>query len=967
MKKYEPAKIEQKWQKIWEETKLYKVDEKSKKPKFYCLDMFPYPSGSGLHVGHPKGYIATDVFSRFKTLQGFEVLHPMGWDAFGLPAENYAIKNEIHPAEAVKENIKIFKDQLKDIGFNYDWDREINTTNPEYYKWTQWIFLQLFKKGLAYESNEPVNWCPGCKTVLSNEDLEAGNCERCGGEVEQRPMRQWVLKITDYADKLLYDLDGLDWEEMIKEQQRNWIGRSEGALIKFDIVDFGEQLEVFTTRADTLFGATFMVLAPEHPLVNKITTKDQKNEVLKYIAETKKKTELERMTEKIKTGVFTGAYAISPVNNEKIPIWISDYVLFGYGTGAVMSVPAHDERDFEFAEKFGIEIREVISPLIVRSQGADSFKEEMPVTERRAVVCVVKHWKEDKYMGVLWKVSDWRGFVIGGIEANEDAASAGLREITEETGYKNVEFIKELGGIVNSKFYQSKKQENRFAHFVPLLFQLRNDEQAYVDIEEKALHEIVWLSKKEMDEFVNREDMRLIWDRAEGNTCFTDEGILENSGKYTGLTSHEAQEKIIQDLKKAGRAEKKVTYRMKDWVFSRQRYWGEPIPIVHCEKCGPVAVPENELPVTLPEVKSYKPTGTGESPLAAITDWVNVKCSKCGSKGKRETDTMPQWAGSSWYYLRYIDPHNTKALVDKNKEKEWMPVDLYVGGAEHATRHLLYARFWHKFLFDIGVVSTEEPFKRLIHVGLIQAEDGRKMSKRWNNVVSPDEIVEKFGADSLRLYEMFMGPFTQNIAWSTKGVIGANRFLNRLWIFKEQVIEIPETKEASDHEINIKNEALKETHRSLAKIEKYIEDFKLNLVVSSFMELSNGLEDLKSKVEPSFYNYVFKESLKIFTIMIAPLAPHIAEEMWQDLGEKGSIFKANWPKVNKEFLREDEYALVIQVNGKVRDEIMVDINTTEEEAFALALESEKIKKWLEGKEIVKRIFVKGKLINIVVK
>ena len=406
---------------------------------------------------------------------------------------------------------------------------------------------------------------------------------------------------------------------------------------------------------------------------------------------------------------------------------------------------------------------------------------------------------------------------------------------------------------------------------------------------------------------------------------------------------------------------------MKDWVFSRQRYWGEPIPIVHCEKCGPVAVPENELPVTLPEVKSYKPIGTGESPLAAITDWVNVKCPKCGGKGKRETDTMPQWAGSSWYYLRYIDPHNTKALVDKNKEKEWMPVDLYVGGAEHATRHLLYARFWHKFLFDIGVVSTKEPFKRLIHVGLIQAEDGRKMSKRWNNVVSPDEIVEKFGADSLRLYEMFMGPFTQNIAWSTKGVIGANRFLNRLWIFKEQVIVIPETKEASDHEINIKNEALKETHQSLAKIEKYIEDFKLNLVVSSFMELLNDLEDLKSKVDPNFYNYVFKESFKIFAIMIAPLAPHIAEEMWQDLGEKDSIFKANWPKVNKEFLKEDEYALVIQINGKVRDEIMVSVDTTEEEAFASALESERIKKWLEDKEIVKRIFVKHKLINIVVK
>ena len=817
MEKYDHKKIEKKWQAKWAEDNLYKVTDGQDKPKYYILDMFPYPSGAGLHVGHPKGYIATDVFARMKMLQGHNVLHPMGWDAFGLPAENYAIKNKIHPREATEKNIETYKRQLEMLGFSYDWSREINTTDPEFYKWTQWTFIKMFEKGLAFESYEPINWCPSCKTGLANEDLEDGKCERCGSEIEQKPMRQWVLKITDYAERLLNDLEKLpDWEESIKEMQKNWIGRSEGAEVDFKIN--GEIVTVFTTRPDTLFGATFFVLAPEHPLVERITTPEQKKEVEKYKKAVAKKTEMER-TElaKEKTGVFTGAYVINPVNNEKIPVWIADYVMMGYGTGAIMAVPGHDKRDWEFAKNFNIDIRQVV-------------------------------------------------LTAGSIRAERDEDSE---------SWEKQDFADEW-----------------------------NDHYAY-------------------------------------------EGKNINSDFLNGLQTKDAKSKMIDWLEENGLGKRAVNYKLKDWVFSRQRYWGEPIPLIHCEKCGIVPVPENELPLKLPEVENYEPTGTGESPLANIDEWVNVICPKCGGSAKRETNTMPQWAGSSWYYLRYINPHNNKALVDKDKEKYWSPVDFYVGGAEHATRHLIYARFWHKFLFDIGAVSYEEPFKRLQHVGLILAEDGRKMSKRWGNVINPDEIVEKYGADAMRVYEMFMGPFSQAVAWSTNGLVGTRKFL-------EKVIRI--SNKVKDGASNKKINNL--LHKTIKKVGEDIEGFKLNTAVSAMMILVNEMEKEK-EIDKNIYENLL--------IILSPFAPHLSEELWQNLSHQKSIFKEKWPEYDSTLARDEKVELVLQVNGKLRDAIEVDVDINEEDAKEMALQNEKIKKWIDGKEIIKVVCVKGKLINIVVK
>ena len=800
MEKYNHKKIEEKWRKKWEKEKLYKTGEDKTKPKFYILDMFPYPSGAGLHVGHPKGYIATDIFARAKMMQGYNVLHPMGWDAFGLPAENYAIQNKTHPKIATEKNIDTFKKQLEKLGFTYDWNREINTTDPEFYKWTQWTFIKMFERGLAYESYEPINWCPGCQTGLSNEDLEDGKCERCGSEIERKPMRQWVLKITDYAERMLNDLEKLPlWEESIREMQKNWIGRSEGAEVDFEIN--GEKVTVFTTRPDTLFGATFFVMAPEHPLIKKITTAQQKLQVEKYIKEAAGKSDLER-TElaKEKTGVFTGAYAVNPVNQEKIPVYIADYVMMGYGTGAIMAVPAHDERDWEFAKKYDLKIIEVIK---------------------------------------------------GGNDVQTEA--------------------------------------------------------------------------------------------------FTGNGAAVNSEFLNGLEVDSAKEKMIKWLEEKKIGKRAINYKIKDWVFSRQRYWGEPIPIVHCEKCGNVAVPENELPLKLPEVENYEPTGTGESPLANIEEWVNTKCPKCGGPAKRETNTMPQWAGSSWYYLRYIDPHNNQALVDKDKEKYWSPVDFYVGGAEHATRHLIYARFWHKFLFDIGAVNYDEPFTRLQHVGLILAEDGRKMSKRWHNVINPDEIVEKYGADAMRVYEMFMGPFSQPCAWSTNGLIGGRRFLENVYKLKSRVDQKLTASE---------NESERLLHKTIKKVTEDIENFKFNTAISTLMIMANKLAEQEK---------IFGSQYSTFVILLSPFAPHLAEELWAELGNEGSIFKSSWPKFNPGLAKNENINLVIQINGKVRDMVEVLADIREDEAKKIALESEKIKKWLEGKEVIKIIFVKGKLVNIVIK
>ncbi|MDA3803045.1 MAG: leucine--tRNA ligase [Patescibacteria group bacterium] len=809
---YDHLNIEKKWQKIWEEKKINKTSEDKNKPKYYILDMFPYPSGTGLHVGHPKGYIATDIFARYKRLNNFNVLHPMGWDAFGLPAENYAIKNKVHPQEATDKNIAIFKEQLNRLGLSYDWEREINTTDPNYYKWTQWIFLQMYKKGLAYESYEPINWCPSCQTGLANEDLENGLCERCGTVVEQKPMRQWVLKITDYADRLLNDLDKLpDWEESIKEMQKNWIGRSEGAEIKFKIKNREDKISVFTTRVDTIFGCTYVVLAPENKLISNLKSNiKNKEEVEEYIEKAKNKTDLQRTDlNKDKSGVkLNGVKAINPFNNEEIEVYIADYVLNSYGTGAVMAVPAHDERDFEFAKKYNLEIRKSITS-------------------------------------------------INNSEVNADKA-------------------------------------------------------------------------------------------------FTEDGILLNSDNYNGLSSKEAREKMIDWLEESGHGEKKINYKIKDWVFSRQRYWGEPIPLVHCKKCGVVPVPEKELPVKLPNVKNYEPSGTGESPLAKIEDFVNTKCPKCGGDAKRETNTMPQWGGSCWYYLRYIDPKNNEALVDKQKEKYWSPVDFYVGGAEHATRHLIYARFWHKFLFDIKAVNYEEPFIKLQHVGLIIGEDGRKMSKRWGNVINPNDISDKHGADSLRVYEMFMGPFSQSVSWNTKGLIGARKFLDKVESFFSDIKE----DEKEDEKI------LSLLHKTIKKVGEDIESFSFNTAVSAMMIFVNELVDFKNK---NHFSPLKVDNLKMFIQILSPFAPHLSEELWERMNEKESIFKSSWPEYSSLLIQDKNINLVVQVNGKLRATIEVSADISEEEAFEVSSNNEKVKSYLEGKEIIKKIFVPKKLVNIVVK
>jgi leucyl-tRNA synthetase len=808
---YDHLAIEKKWQKKWEDDSLYKTKEDLSDPKYYILDMFPYPSGEGLHVGHPKGYIATDIFSRMRLMQGYSVLHPMGWDSFGLPAENYALKNKVHPKVATEKNIANFKRQLKLLGLSYDWEREINTTDPSYYKWTQWIFLQMWKKGLAYESQAPINWCPSCRTGLANEDLENGNCERCGSVVEQKPMRQWVLKITDYAERLLSDLNSLpDWEEAIKDMQRNWIGKSVGAEIDFKLKEIEQKITVFTTRVDTIFGCTYLVLSPESSLLDELKEKIENwQEVQAYIEQAKNKTEMQRTElNKDKTGVILkGIKAINPFNQEEVSLYIADYVLNSYGTGAVMAVPAHDERDFEFAKKYDLEIREVI----------------------------------------------------------------------------------------------------------------RAEKEGKAD---------------------------------ELNEAYVSDGYLFNSDSFSNLSSAEARDKMIDWLeeKKVGR--KKINYKLKDWVYSRQRYWGEPIPLIHCEKCGVVPVPEDQLPVTLPEVKSYEPTGTGESPLAAIDDWVNVNCPKCQGKAKRETNTMPQWGGSCWYYLRYIDPHNNEALVDPKKEKYWSPVDLYVGGAEHATRHLIYARFWHKFLYDIGVVSNIEPFSKLRHVGLIMGEDGRKMSKRWGNVINPDDMVNRFGADSLRLYEMFMGPFDQAAAWNTNGVVGVRKFLDKT---VNLFVDIDNTKIKEDRKL------LSLLHKTIKKISTDIEGFNFNTSVSALMILVNGLSDYRNKYTALPFA---KEEMNKLIQILAPFAPHLTEELWERLGNKSSIFQSKWPVFSSDLIQDEVVSYIIQVNGKLRGKIELAAETSEEEVIKAA--KLEVAKWLEGESIKKSVFVAKKLVNFVI-
>ncbi len=973
MKNYDHKKIESKWQKEWEKKKIYKTADFSKKPKYYVLDMFPYLSGEGLHVGHPKGYIATDVISRMKRMEGHNVMHPMGFDAFGLPAENYALKTKTNPMVSVPKNVAHFKKQLEILGFDYDWSREINTTDPKYYKWTEWIFLKLFEKGLAYESFEPINWCPSCKTGLANEDVEDGKCERCGTEVEQKPMRQWVLRITNYAERLLQDLDLLDWPESIKESQRNWIGKSEGSEIEFKIKNLNEKIKVFTTRADTLFGATYVVLAPEHPLVAQlITHSTNHDEIKKYINDVKKKSELDRTAEgKEKTGVeLKGVKVVNPANGEEIPVWIADYVLAHYGTGAVMAVPAHDERDFEFAKKYHLPIKQVVAPHMVDQENPPREGEKN--TKRNIIHAIVEHPTEEKIISLKWKDFTWKTLITGGVEEGETPKEAAKREIVEETGFYNLKYIKTLPYQIFAEFYAHHKKVNRAVMTSVVYFKLENLEKNEVSEEEKNLHEVEWINLKDIGTLAPVSEIGHIvkWLK-EGDTAYTDEGVLINSGENNGLSTEEARKKIT--LTVGGKIVTK--FKLRDWVFSRQRYWGEPIPLLH-DGDKIISVKEKDLPVVLPKVKSYEPTGTGESPLAGISSWVNVKVGK-GKNAKilkRETNTMPQWAGSSWYYLRYMDPKNGKVLVDKKKEKYWNQVDFYVGGAEHASRHLIYARFWHKFLYDIGVVSNLEPFKKLQSVGLIIGEDGRKMSKRFGNIVNPDEVVKLYGADTMRLYEMFMGPFDQSSIWNTKSIIGSRRFIEKVW---KLGIQIASPKQENSSRFTPKGPYATKNfpvsaaqksfttllHKTIKKVGEDIEAMRFNTAVSAMMILATEMDKL---VASSKEQVVSKEDFKKFLQILAPFAPHVTEELWKNFGGKKSIHLSLWPKYDPKKIVEEKMKIAIQINGKVRGEIVVDKSLGEEEIKVLAQKEKAVIPWINGKKISRIIYVSGRLINFVV-
>ncbi len=820
MSKYPFNDIEQKWQAYWEKHKTFKVSEDPSVPKEkrrYVLDMFPYPSGSGLHVGHPEGYTATDIYCRYLRMNGYQVLHPMGFDSFGLPAENYAVETGTHPRTTTEENIDNFRKQIKSLGFSYDWDREISTHRPDYYKWTQWIFLKLYEKGLAYSAEIPVWYCEKLGTVLANEEVlttpDGPRSERGNHPVVRKPLRQWILKITEYADRLLEDLEKLDWPESIKTMQRNWIGRSEGANVVFRLEGRDDGIEVFTTRPDTLFGATYMVLAPEHPLVPQITASDRTAEVESYRQEARLKSDLERTDlAKEKTGVFTGAFAVNPVNGEKIPVWISDYILLSYGTGAIMAVPAHDERDWEFAKKFDLPIIKVVSRPETAGDGTDD---------------------------------------------RSDAESA-------------------------------------------------------------------------------------------AESAYTGDGIAVNSGQFNGMTTPGFKEAVIQWLEEQGRGSRAVNYKLRDWIFSRQRYWGEPIPLVHCDG-RIVPLPEEELPLKLPEVESYKPTGTGESPLAAVTDWINTVCpGSPEKKGRRETNTMPQWAGSCWYYLRFLDPKNDRELASREKVDYWMPVDLYVGGQEHAVLHLLYARFWHKFLFDIGVVGSDEPFWRLVNQGMILGEDGQKMSKSRGNVINPDVIVRDFGADSMRMYEMFMGPLEVTKPWSTKGLTGVHRFLDRVW----RVMD----KELTDEEAP--QELQKVLHKTIKKVSEDTASLAFNTAIAQMMIFIN--EIFKA-------DKLYRKIWEPFVLLLAPYAPHLAEELWERLGYEPSISYQKWPEWIEELTVDQVITVVVQINGKVRSKMEMKIGTAEEILKEKALAIDRIQELLAGKKIVKIITVPDKLVNIVAK
>ncbi len=964
--KYDFKSIEKKWQERWEKSDEFMASDDSDKPKHYNLVEFPYPSGAGLHVGHVMGYGASDAYCRMKRMQGYNVLFPIGWDSFGLPTENYAIKNKIHPRVATDQNIKTFIKQFKSLGISFDWSREIDTTDPNYYKWTQWIFLKFYKHAivdgklvevadddtitprLAYQDEIAINWCPSCKIGLANEEVVNGKCERCGEETSKKMQKQWMLRITDYADRLIDDLDTVDYLERIRTQQINWIGRSEGTDVDFKLKGLDQIIKVFTTRVDTLFGCTYMVLSPEHTLVKKLDSSIKNaNEVNKYIENAKNKSDLERTElQKEKTGVrLEGITAINPINNEEVEVWIADYVLANYGTGAVMAVPAHDDRDYEFAKKYGIEIKNVIIPKVVDKH--DPPMEGVETIYRFSIQAIIINQKDGKVLTLKWKKLPWRTFITGGIDEGEDVVEGAKREILEETGYKNIKFIRNLGEIVESHFYANHKEENRKAHFQGILFELENDERDEVSSKEKEIHEAEWMTWEDLnnDKQIKCAEYDIWLDRINNDEhAFIEYGVLINSGKFDGLESKEAIQKITQKIKDNNSGDFAKNFKLRDWIFSRQHYWGEPIPIIHCNTCGTLPMDEKNLPLELPVVENYQPTDTGESPLAKIKEWVNVKCPKCGAEAKRETDTMPNWAGSSWYFLRYCDPKNNDEFISKTMLASWMPVDLYNGGMEHTTLHLLYSRFWHKFLYDLGAVNTAEPYKKRIAHGIILGTDNQKMSKSKGNVISPDDIVEQYGADTLRAYIMFIGPYDQESAWNMDGVAGVNRFLNKVVNNFEKV----------DGNHKDDDNTIKLINKTVKGVGEDIERYYLNTYIAKLMEFNNHLFTLDK---------ISSLTLTTFAKLLSPACPHLASEMLERLKSEDNL----WPEYDKLKIIDSEITLVVQINGKVRDKMTVPANISKDEMLKISKESKIVQKWTKNKEIIKEIVVLGKLVNIVIK
>ena len=946
MKRYNPSEIEPKWQKNWAKSKLYEVTEDNAREKKYVAGMFPYPSGAGLHVGHVRNYSIVDVIARYQRQRGYNVLSPMGWDTFGLPAENYAIKTGTPPAVSTAENIKNFKNQFLRLGMSIDWSRELNTTDPEYYRWTQWIFTKLFERGLAYQAEREQWWCPVDKTVLANEQVESGKCWRCGNEVEKKLMKQWFFKITKYADELLEETDALDWPEGIKAMQKNWIGKSVGAEVEF-AVEGAEPLRVFTTRPDTLYGATFMVLAPEHERVNELTTTEHEQAVEVYVRETNKKSDIERQdTKREKTGVFTGSYALNPATGEKVPVWIADYVLTGYGTGAVMAVPAHDQRDYEFAVKFDLPVVDVIEPETGTPQDDPVF--------RRSIVAVVRNPENNTLLSINWGKLGGNLFVGGGRDENEDIVATAEREIAEETGYTNLKLVSQTGKIYHNYFAHSKNEARRIeAH--GLLFDLVDDTQAEqaLEADEQGKFTVEWLTPGKVENTVNDELHATVYQLLLKDERYHGEGVMVNSGSYDGMRSEEAREKIVVDLAERSKGHEKTNYRMRDWLISRQRYWGAPIPIVHCERDGAVAVPEDQLPVILPPVENYEPDGTGKTALGRVEEWVNTTCPTCGGPALRETDTMDGYACSSWYFLRYTDPRNNTAPWEKQKADYWMPIDYYCGG-DHAVSHLLYSRFWTKAFADMGLVAGREPVKKLVYNGYINAPDGFKMSKSKGNVVDPLELIDAgYGADALRTYELFIAPYDLDAAWDPNGIAGTYRFLNRVWNLVQEYLESDTSSVAPQAAI----------HKTIKRVTDDLERLSFNTALAAQMELVNVLYKAKTAgMRDESWLFALTSLLKL----LAPFAPHATEELWSQLDQGGSVHTSQWPTWDDTLLVEDVITLAVQINGKVRAEITLASDTPKEAIEATAVAHERVQEFLGGNEPKRVIVVPGRLVNIVI-